>query len=76
MSGKVIHISERAHRRAKEYCDKHNLRMSEWVTNLILNTLDRKSVVTRSTIISKVGSNQSAKPPDDPWTREPFWAQK
>lgn len=32
---KVVHLSEDAHTRAKEYCKKRGLRMSDWVASLI-----------------------------------------
>ncbi len=32
---KVIHLSEKAHARAKMFCKEHSLRMSDWVASLI-----------------------------------------
>lgn len=32
---KVVHLSESAHARAKTYCQKRDLKMSEWVATLI-----------------------------------------
>ena len=32
---KVVHLSSDVHRRAKEYCTAQNLKMSDWVTQLI-----------------------------------------
>lgn len=32
---KVIHLSDEAHHKAKEFCREHGLKMSDWVANLI-----------------------------------------
>ena len=32
---KVVHLSSRAHQRAKVFCREHGLRMSDWVASLI-----------------------------------------
>ncbi len=36
---KVIHLSNEAHQQAKEYCNKHSLKMSDWVADLIIATV-------------------------------------
>jgi hypothetical protein len=32
---KVIHLSDDAHNKAKEFCREHSLKMSDWVASLI-----------------------------------------
>ena len=32
---KVVHLSDEAHHKAKEFCREHGLKMSDWVANLI-----------------------------------------
>ena len=32
---KVVHLSDDAHAKAKEYCRKHGYKMSDWVASLI-----------------------------------------
>lgn len=36
---KVIHLSNEAHQKAKEYCTRHGLKMSDWVADLIIATV-------------------------------------
>ena len=38
---KVVHLSDKAHRRAKEFCKLHGLKMSDWVATLIDEAVDK-----------------------------------
>jgi hypothetical protein len=85
MSGKVIHIDADTHRIAKLFCEKNELRMSNWVADLII-----EAIVNNKTFVKSVGPitrpvpvpmrepelAPPEKPQEDPWIKDPFWAQK
>lgn len=76
--GSVAHLSEEAHRAAKEFCRRHGLRMSEWVSELIMEAvkgeppacLPRREPVRLTTPVNP----EPTLPGDEPWSKPPFWA--
>jgi len=39
---RVVHLSDKTHQQAKEYCHKHGVRMSDWVGALIVAAIQEK----------------------------------
>lgn len=44
---KVVHLSNAAHQRAKDFCQIKGLRMSDWVADLIANAIAADSASER-----------------------------
>lgn len=40
---KVVHLTDEAHRRAKDFCKQQGLKMSDWVAKLIDEAVTKKS---------------------------------
>jgi hypothetical protein len=66
---KVVHLSDQAHNRAKAYCQRRGLKMSEWVASLIERATEGKidndptpSVHMPSGALGDVGPQASAIP--------------
>ncbi|OGQ91658.1 MAG: hypothetical protein A2289_19400 [Deltaproteobacteria bacterium RIFOXYA12_FULL_58_15] len=78
---KVVHLSEEAHIRAKDFCKLHSLRMSDWVATLIDEAITKgrtdtnvRTLVPKKKILEKL----EAKPQMDDagvpvYSRPPFW---
>jgi adenine C2-methylase RlmN of 23S rRNA A2503 and tRNA A37 len=71
MSGKVIHISNDIHEKAKQYCKKHKLSMKVWLDNIILANMG-EPILNKKVITRQIANNADG----DVWTRPPFWANK
>ena len=41
MSAKVVHLPEDIHRCAKEYCERNNITMTQWVSGLIKDGVNK-----------------------------------
>lgn len=91
MSTKVVHLSTDAHTLAKKYCKEHGLKMSDWVANLIRQSISeaRKEAVAdnvRDFVPKKrvdaaapvvVSAVEEVVRDEVPaWAQPPFWAQR
>ncbi|MFC1610418.1 hypothetical protein ACFL6C_05625 [Myxococcota bacterium] len=78
---KVIHLPEDAHRRAKEFCSQHRLRMSDWVGTLIdeaVANIQAQPVTSPSGPKKKVLTKLHSVPQTDDdgvpmFQKPPFW---
>lgn len=70
MAGKVIHISDEHHRKAKEYCTKYEIRMSEWIGELIDKELRKENGEFKKKILPEIVVSDKE---DDPFSAPPFW---
>lgn len=88
---KVIHLSDDAHNKAKEFCREHALKMSDWVATLInlavcgekLNAAS--SIVAAGNMRAMVQKKKLSEPSNIPsqtdddgmpvYSAPPFWAQ-
>jgi hypothetical protein len=78
---KVVHLSDDAHMRAKEFCKEYGLRMSDWVAVLINEAVAKgrtdtnvRALVPKKKILEKL----EAKPQMDEagvpvYSKPPFW---
>ncbi|OGQ89307.1 MAG: hypothetical protein A2289_24805 [Deltaproteobacteria bacterium RIFOXYA12_FULL_58_15] len=79
----MIHLPAKAHARAKEFCKQHDMKMSDWVTTLVNEAIDRSvpsPVVTvdeGSTLKKKILSKLSNVPQTADgvplYEKAPFW---
>ena len=85
MPGKVIHLSEEVHARAKRFCEQNQLQMSKWVESLIDAAISGEVIVENKAIVEKkfvdhvgppVQPQRIEIPQDNPYTRPPFWANR
>lgn len=80
---RVVHLSNEAHQQAKEYCNEHGLRMSDWVAELIaaaVQTQESKRPATsvnedlpRKKPLTKI-TESSDEAALSAYARPPFWA--
>ncbi len=81
---KVVHLADDAHKRAKEFCHQHNLRMSDWVATLIDEAISRgridtqvRELVPKKKILEKLETKPQAEPDNVPvYARPPFWQNR
>ena len=62
MSAKVVHLPEDVHRSAKEYCEKSNIPMTKWVSDLIRDAVSGKLEKNNSKPAEIVFVKESAPP--------------
>jgi hypothetical protein len=80
---KVIHLSEDAHRLAKEFCSRHGLRMSDWVGTLVDEAIAKtqaQPVTSLSASTKKVLTKLRSIPQTDDqgvpiFQKPPFWKE-
>lgn len=81
---KVVHLSDSAHRRAKEFCRLHGLKMSDWVATLVNEAVDKgrtdtkvRTLVPKKKILEKLESVAQVEEPEVPvYAKPPFWASR
>ena len=83
---KVVHLSEDAHARAKEFCKVNGLRMSDWVAGLIDQAIHGEApVAVPQPGVSVVPKRKPARRLEDQQNHEevasvyaapPFWAAR
>lgn len=78
--GQVVHLTDEAHVRAKQFCKDHGLKMSEWVSGLVLDAIRRgpggltlvgPAPVPRRVVVE---NPEPTLPGNEPWSRPPFWS--
>jgi hypothetical protein len=90
MHTKVAHISDEIHEMATKYCSDNGLRLKDWVSGLILKSIDERAVPVREperesnfVPVTKIDRKKDVstrriltvqKTGDEPWSRAPFWA--
>jgi len=82
MADKVIHVSDEAHTKAKEYCLKRNIPISMWVAALIDSAID-SGIVPIKKVVAEPVQRQPQKlkvapvpEKENPYAKPPFWAGK
>ena len=78
---KVVHLSDDAHRRAKEFCKVHGLRMSDWVTTLIDEAVSKgrtdtnvRTLVPKKKILERLDATPQIDDTGVPvYAKPPFW---
>ncbi len=83
---KVVHLSDDAHQRAKDFCKENRLKMSDWVAVLIDDAIARghketeRAPVNRKKPLQRVEERPA--PPPEPvqegvpaYAMPPFWAR-
>jgi len=81
---KVVHLSDDAHARAKDFCKENKLRMSDWVASLIDEAISRRKVdtVAREVVPRKKPLMRAPEPQAAPeegvpaYAAPPFWASR
>lgn len=92
MSNKVAHVTDEAHALAMKYCADNGMRMKEWVSDLILKSIDGRALpvekpepevklrpVVKTEPVKKVARRSIhgvQETGDEPWSRPPFWASE
>jgi len=82
---KVVHLSDNAHRRAKEFCSQHGLKMSDWVATIIDEAVEKgksdtnvRGLVPKRKILERLervpASNIEEAAPV--YSRPPFWKSR
>lgn len=73
MSGKVVHLDSEIHAEAKAYCEKHGIRMKDFVETLIADGVKK---VSRLQPVGRKRLESLAEDIDGTpvWQRPPFWA--
>ena len=79
---KVVHLSDEAHAKAKDFCKKHSLRMSDWVAGLIENAISQgqvdtsKAPVAKKKPLQRIEEGGGKVEEDQPaYAAPPFWAR-
>lgn len=71
MASKVVHLSDEAHAKAKAYCANRGIRMSDWITGLIMKLIESSTdEVVQGKPVPNFGSRDNH---EDVAGREPFW---
>lgn len=81
---KVVHLADDSHRRAKEFCKQHSLRMSDWVATLINEAISKgrtdtkvRALVPKKKILEKLQSKPTMDETGVPvYAKPPFWSSK
>jgi hypothetical protein len=81
---KVVHLIDSSHRRAKEFCKEHALRMSDWVAALIEDAIANgrtdpsvRTLAPKKKILAKLQLTPQADDTGMPvYARPPFWKDK
>jgi hypothetical protein len=82
---KVVHLSDAAHQRAKDFCKDRGLRMSDWVAGLIEATIDGSvPVVAAKPGVAAVPKRKDLRRLEEEKNEEvesvfsapPFWARR
>jgi hypothetical protein len=81
---KVVHLSDDAHRRAKEFCKQQGLRMSDWVATLIDEAVSQgraddnvRVFVPKKKILERLDTKPQTDDSGVPvYAKPPFWSQK
>ena len=80
---KVVHLAEASHKRAKEFCKAHRLRMTDWVAGLIEEAILEgrtdptvRSLAPKKKILERLQiTPHEIEEPDVPvYAGPPFWA--
>ena len=82
--GQVVHLTDEAHEAAKAFCKQHGLKMTEWVSGLVLDAIARTAATGQVPVVGvypvvprkmPVQTNpEPTLPGDEPWSKPPFWA--
>jgi hypothetical protein len=82
---KVVHLSDEAHRQAKDFCDRHGLRMTDWVANMIRREIALGDPAQRQSHLAHVQRSKPMQVYDDrrgaaedgvpAYAAPPFWAK-
>ena len=77
---KVVHLADSAHRRAKEFCKLHGLRMSDWVATLINEAIAKgrtdtnvRALVPKKKILEKLETKPQMDDGVPVYAQPPFW---
>ncbi|MBI3179286.1 MAG: hypothetical protein HYZ27_06465, partial [Deltaproteobacteria bacterium] len=88
---KVVHLSEDAHRRAKDFCHERGLKMSDWVAQLIedaivsadvpaepklRNLMPKKKILDRLDAVSAPPPREERVDTVPAWAQPPFWSKR
>ena len=85
---KVVHLADQAHRRAKEFCQLHGLKMSDWVAAMIRDAIAKgrtdikaRALVAKKRIVERLeAASQPVTVSEEQevpvYARPPFWAQR
>ena len=83
---KVVHLSDDAHNKAKDFCKERGLRMSDWVANLIEAAIasERPAPLPDRPGVMPVAKRRDLRRPDDHanqdfesvYSAPPFWAAR
>ncbi len=88
---KVVHLSEDAHRRAKDFCYERGLKMSDWVAQLIedaissasapaepklRNLMPKKKILDRLETVPAQVRAPEVTDTVPAWSQPPFWAKR
>ena len=86
MAAKVAHISDEAHQLASKFCAEHGLKMKDWVSRLILASIEgtadhvgipepKRDLVNVSPVPKKAmeRARDESQEGDEPWSKPPFW---
>ena len=81
---KVVHLADPSHRRAKEFCKEHSLRMSDWVAALIEDAIATgrtdptvRTLTPKKKILAKLHLTPQIDEAGVPvYARPPFWSHK
>jgi hypothetical protein len=78
---KVVHLTNDAHRRAKDFCAERGLRMSDWVAALIDEAINKgraettvRELVPKKKILEKLETKPQIADDGVPvYSKPPFW---
>lgn len=84
MAGKVFHVSDVFHQRAKDYCQANGLELKQWIETVLSAAMSGQPVepVVVASAPARTEPVQKKTLPqaesvvhvdDPPWSRPPFW---
>ncbi len=78
---KVVHLADPSHRRAKEFCKEHGLRMSDWVAALIEDAIANgrtdptvRTLAPKKKILQRLQLTPQTDDAVPVYARPPFWS--
>lgn len=77
MAQKVVHVKPKVHEAAKAYCKEHGLKMSDWVSKLILDATGTYEETDAKRVAVPRGKKLEPLDVVDPYdvaNTPPFWA--
>ncbi len=75
--GKVVHLDDAAHEKAKAYCKANNIKMSDFVSQLINDGIKKVHRLYPKPVEKKpLPKTDKVKPTSLPAEQPPFWESK